>query len=264
MRTIRAALFVIGLQAFGQSISLVNTSNNGLNDPVYGADFVAGDNFVLTINGAAPLSAVTVIENGGSPTYMGQTDVNGHWSVSGTETSAYIGYYEQAWYINGVQVGPDLVFDVIDVPDHLTVNSLNLAALPAGCNGGTYGIMVDIKYNIKAQNGTNIQTGIPLTPYEQIWFYGNFGVYLSYTEGNIGPVSGYPTSSASAAPDGTFHDVPVGTCANGVFQDAGADQNIFIEIGDSYYGVRSHSLYTYGPSPGHGSISNTSDINKTR
>lgn len=136
------------------------------------------------------------------------------------------------------------------------MSNVDVAALPANCPG-TYGIMVDIKYQMKNQNGQVVttQTGIPMTPYEDV---GNY-------HGNIGPVAGYPTSSEYAADDGTFHDVPVGLCANYAFQSQTTPQVISVYIGDNLYQVRGSTRFTVsGTSPGHGSISNGIDVSKSR
>jgi hypothetical protein len=68
--------------------------------------------------------------------------------------------------------------------------------------------MVDIKYQVLDQNKNPIQSA-NMTPHET-------GTYFSggTLNNNIGPVPGYPTSSATTAADGTFHDVPFGASAS--------------------------------------------------
>jgi hypothetical protein len=59
----------------------------------------------ISITGATPNAAVTVVQNGGAPFYMGQTDASGNWSVTATETASDVGSYSQRWYVDGVELG---------------------------------------------------------------------------------------------------------------------------------------------------------------
>lgn len=257
----------LGLMAQG-TLLIENTANSALDDSEYGADFVAGDTISVTIPGAAANSAVTLLEgqNGvsvtPSPYYWGETDSNGDFSLSGTETAAYVGTHEEQWFVGGTQIGNTQDFAVIPVPTTLSVVSASSTTFPSTCTAGfTYGIYVDIEYNILSPGDTNIATTFVLMiPYEEVTFYGNDGVQENSKSGDIGPDTGYSDSALYAADDGTFHDVPVGTCANGGFSDAGASQTIFIDIGDNSYEVRSQRFVTASSSSGQGSITNDNDV----
>ncbi len=92
--------------SYGQTLQLNNTSNSALDDPGYGADFVEGDSFLLTISGAAPNAPVTLLEwqNGISvaptPYYWGNTDSSGNFQLSNTKAPSFIGTYVENWYVN--------------------------------------------------------------------------------------------------------------------------------------------------------------------
>ena len=157
----------------------------------------------------------------------------------------------------------------VQVPTSLSV--VNVTVLPNGSgppNGcpasNNYGIMVDIKYEVLDQNTQPILSA-NMTPHEK-------GTLFDGTpfDNNIGPVQGYPTSSATTASDGTFHDVPFGYCQNLPISNPGltATQNITIIMPDGTTpAVRSQTFTVTAPgskSFGHGTITNGSDISATR
>ncbi len=158
----------------------------------------------------------------------------------------------------------------VQVPTSLSV--LNVTVLPNGpdppdgCPASqNYGIKIDIKYQVLDQNGTAIQSAA-MTPHENGTFFTGGGY-----DNNIGPVKGYPTSSATTAADGTFHDVPLGICQSLPIGSAGLTdvQHITIIMPDgSAPGVRTQTFTVTAPgtqSFGHGSISNSiGDISATR
>jgi len=96
-------------------------------------------------------------------------------------------------------------------------------------------------------------------------------------DNDVGPVTGYPTSSKMTASDGTFHDVPLGVCSALPISNPGltATQNLTMIMPDgTSYAVRSQSWTVTAPgsgSFGHGEIKNAitspgsgSDVDKTR
>ncbi len=99
-------VFFIGMAAcvaaLAQNVTLSNTTSASM-----GMDFVSGDSFRLSITGAVPYQAVTLLEtkNGvsttPSPWYAGQTDGNGNLTLTGVETSEYVAEYTQQWYVGG-------------------------------------------------------------------------------------------------------------------------------------------------------------------
>jgi len=257
------------------TVALYNTANDALNDSVYGADFVDGDTWVLAIQGAAHNKPVTMTAwqngvplNGGNPWTAGQTLADGSFSTGGKQTSNYIANYVEKWFVDGVQVGQDLDFDVIPVPTSLSVASAVLAARPDGCvaSGATYYIAIDVKYNILTSAGVNLATTVPIIPWESGIFYKDGGVFWANFQGDIGgPSSQYPNSHLYAADDGTFHDVPIGTCAAAPFSNGGALQTIYSQIGNALYRVRLAQRWTTSSaSPANGSITNSIDVSLTR
>lgn len=130
---------------------------------------------------------------------------------------------------------------------------------PHGCLGSLwYGIMVDIKYQVFGSDGNPFQQG-GMTPHET-----GTNFFGAAVDSNIGPSPGYPTSTGTTASDGTFHDVPFGTCANGAITKT-ATQNITIIMSGTSYPVRSQTFTVNGQSVGHGTISNNiGDIAATR
>jgi hypothetical protein len=249
-------LAAIGSTLSAQTLSLTNNSNGAL-----GMDFVSGDTAKIEITGAAPDRPVTLSmwRNGvleSSNWLAGYTDGAGHFVSYTTETDDFIAEFYEQWYVDGNDIGDFLDFEVMYKPSSLEVTAVDVAALPPQCSG-TYGISIDVTFQIRNPNGQSVSTstGIPMVPYEDVGFQ----------HGNIGPVSGYPTSSLYAAGNGTFHDVPLGVCGNYPFNVNMDNQNIYVYIGDNAYSVRSNQVYSVaGPTPGHGSISNGSDVTKSR
>jgi hypothetical protein len=123
-----------------------------------------------------------------------------------------------------------------------------------GCPGSAWsGIKVDVKYQVLDQQSPAqpIQSS-NMTPHENGINFGG-----SSYDSNIGPKSGYPTSSATTASDGTFHDVPFGGCANFTFSSLTATQNITMIVGTNSYPVRSQTWTLTGTTLGHGTIKNS-------
>jgi len=158
----------------------------------------------------------------------------------------------------------------VQMPTSLSV--VNVTVLPDGpdppdgCPGSAnYGIMIDIKYQVLDQHGSAIQSAA-MTPHEKGISFAGSGY-----DSNIGPQSGYPTSSATTAADGTFHDVPFGVCATGPISAPGRTRTQYITIimpDGSAPGVRNQTFNVLAPgsqSFGHGSISNSiGDISAQR
>jgi len=250
------------VSALAATTTLSNTTNAAM-----GMDFISGDSFRVEITGAVSYQPVTMqaTKNGvpttPSPWYAGQTDSVGHFVLTGVETNQQVAEYTEQWYVGGVAVGPLLDFEVIYLPTGLTVKSFTLASFPAGCQGLTYGIYLDVIYQIRTTGGAAVttKTGIPMIPTEHIVTTGGY-----VFDNNIGPVPGYPTSTEYAAFDGSFHDVPVGFCANGPISSS-STQSIALDIGDRTFPVRGTTTFSGTTnSPGHGSVTNGSDITASR
>jgi hypothetical protein len=248
------------------TITSVNNSNGAI-----GEDLVVGDEQLTTINGSTHDATVTVVayNNGvyqGTAT-PGTTDGNGHFTVSGHATQGSVGDRVDTWFVGGMQVGQPIDYEVISVPNTLTVKNVALTTFPsAGCpNGWTFGIAIDITYQVSSTVGGTYDTGVPIVPYEVYQFFDNNNVPANSGEGPIGPVAGYSDSSETTNDIGIFHDVPVFTCWYMAFSDAGANQTISMYIGDNQYPVRGLKRFTTNSSSsGHGSITNGSDVSASR
>lgn len=190
-----------------------------------------------------------------------------HGGVATGTTTTRASTEEQVWYkLNDCPILPMTPQggDNVTVPSSLQV--LSVTVLPDGIGGAVgcpgsfwYGIKVDIKYQVFGSDGSPFQQG-GMTPHET----GTFFTGGSY-DNNIGPVAGYPTSSATTASDGTFHDVPFGLCQNGPINNLTATQNITIIMSGTPYPVRSQTFTVNGQNQGHGTISNNiGDISATR
>lgn len=92
-----AAVFCRFASAQAGTVTLVNDSHPW-------ANLEPGDNFTLSIIGAAPYSEITIVESGGAPYDFGLTNEDGDWWVEGTYTAAYVGSYSEYWYVGGNSV----------------------------------------------------------------------------------------------------------------------------------------------------------------
>ena len=225
----------------------------------------------VTINGTGFASGATV--NAGSNISVSNLSVGSSTQMTATFTptnsTSAGGNQSVTVSVSGVASNSQNFFN--QVPTSLQV--LNVSVLPDGsgppygCPGSNnYGIMVDIKYLVQDQNtpSPNSIQSSSMTPHEQGYLYSGAPV-----NANIGPITGYPTSSATTASDGTFHDVPEGYCQNLPIDSpfVTASQNITMIVGSTSYSVRSQSLTVSAPgsaSFGHGTITNGSDINASR
>jgi hypothetical protein len=157
-----------------------------------------------------------------------------------------------------VQVPTSLQFLSASVlPDGLTPPFGCLPSLP-------YGIRADLQYQVNDQNGAPIQSSA-MTPHETGTLFAGDGF-----DNNIGPVPGYPTSSATTDSNGTFHDVPFGYCQNFPLSNPGrtATQSITIIRPDGVSSpVRSQTWTVTAPGAAsfeHGTLTNGSDITVKR
>jgi hypothetical protein len=163
----------------------------------------------------------------------------------------------------------------VQIPTSLRVISVTVLPdgpePPAGCSAHLpYGIKVDIKYQVLDQESKEIQSG-SMTPHEK----GTFATGGSF-DGNIGPAPGFPTSSLTTAPDGTFHDVPLGRCREFPISTGTTTQSITMILpdGTSSPVVRQQEFNVRAPGAAsfeHGTITNSikspgsgSDVNAER
>lgn len=232
---------------------------------------LVGAGVPVTIMGAGFASGATV--NAGQNITVSNVSVSSATKITATFTiansAAAGGNHDVTVTVNGQASGAQGFF--VQVPTSLSVLSVVVLpdgpSPPAGCPGSLpYGIIVDVTYKVLDQGGVNAIQSATMTPHESGTFFtgGNF-------DNNIGPVPGYPTSSAMTASDGTFHDVPVGICRNLPISNPGltGSQNITVILpGGISYPVRSHTITVKAPGAAsfeHGTMANSlGDINATR
>lgn len=197
-----------------------------------GATIQAGTSITVSnvsVSSSTSITATFTIEN--------SADAGGNWNVTVTS--------------NGQTSNSKPFF--VQIPTSLNVISVNLIANGAngGCKSTDYGIHVDVKYQVQDQNTHAIQSAA-MIPQESVNGSG---------WGDVGPNAVMTTAYTNS--DGTYDDAPLGTCASASFNMT-VTQAVRMDVNGGYYNVRTNSFTVIGSSAGHGSISNGSDINKTR
>jgi len=134
----------------------------------------------------------------------------------------------------------------VQIPTSLKVISVSLIANGAtgGCASTDYGIRIAVNYQVMDQTPSAISSS-SMVPQEFV--------------NGVGPGNIVPNTNA----DGTYVDMPIGTCAQKVFTIS-ETQAVQIAISSNAYSVRTNNFTITGTSAGHGSITNGSDISKTR
>lgn len=116
---VSSAIIVLAAVAFSQSSAVGQTVQvSNITHPGIAPNFIVGDQFSITISGAANAPvAVTQYANGalGSPYTFGSTGPGGSLTLSGTQTSSTIGSYTQIWTVGGV-AAPAISFVVTASP----------------------------------------------------------------------------------------------------------------------------------------------------
>jgi hypothetical protein len=150
----------------------------------------------------------------------------------------------------------------VQKPASLSVLSVNV--LPTGTSGdygctptSNYGIRLDIKYQTLDQNGQPLKDAT-MVPHEHVVVTETGQT----TDGDICP-SSVSTCTHTTDANGQWHDAPYGACGATSFSFH-FTQDITIVMNGVIYPVRTNVVATSSSSAGHGSISNGSDISKTR
>src|SRR5579862_7970509 len=124
-------------------------------------DFVSGDGLNLSITGATPGGTVTLSETKNGTAYCpcpwtaGTVDGSGNFSLTGTETDTNVSEYTEQWYVNGVAVGTLLDFEVVYKPANIVPFQVAVASFSPRCSL-TYGIYIDITYQVENSSGLNV------------------------------------------------------------------------------------------------------------
>lgn len=273
----RMKLLILGLVIFlaplsAQTLTYANTSNSAITP-----DIVVGDSWTLTIANAARNASVVLqfTKNGGTVQYyqVGTTDaVYGNFYDTQPVTSGSLGTYTNVWLVNGVQLGTNYNYEVIDAPTALTVNSVSVAS--PSCPSFTYGpngFFISIKFQITGASGTLVLPNydLLLEPYEYYTLYNQDGSTKGVGSGDIG-ASGTlwsPPSAQYASNSATYYDIPLGLCATYTYGSwLWANQSTYIFIGSSRYSVRPNQQWTStGTGSNTGSVSSSyGDISLSR
>ena len=144
----------------------------------------------------------------------------------------------------------------------LSASVVPITSLPK-CVLTDYGIAVAIHYQVLDQNGVPIQSD-GLVPQEEVLnvsINGSKPVNLEPDWGNIGPNLGMPSQFTDAS--GTFWDDPYGVCTSFAFTET-SQQPISILLSGINFPVRTNNWTVTSTAPGHGTISNGSDVKQSQ
>jgi hypothetical protein len=202
----------------------------------------------------------------------------------------YFGYFEgtgvyQPWYYwffrpyyspitrrnRYVNLGSTYDSAQVSTPKPGSLTVLSVTVLPTGTSGDygctpgqDYGIKVAVKYQVNDTSGQPINKG-NMRPQEKV----TGTTYNGTSQGDpvpnwsdIGPSRNSQTSRTTNA-NGQFVDAPYGGCGDSPSTYT-FNQSISILVGSKRYTVRANSVTVTSSASGAGSISNGSDIQKSR
>lgn len=158
---------------------------------------------------------------------------------------------------------------VVQAPFSLSVLSVDVISTGASGNntcfsGQDYGIVVSVKYQVKDFNGNNIQSAI-MVPQEQLTNQNVDGVSFAPDDTSYSDIGGsFPGTSRFTDANGQFIDAPLGICSNQPNHTFTFTQRIAILLDNRLYTVKTNALTITSTSSGHGTITNNSDITKSR
>jgi hypothetical protein len=160
--------------------------------------------------------------------------------------------------------------EVAQTPASVRVESVDVIAddTPGGCTSSSpfqpFGIMVKVRYVVLDRRAQPINRS-DMRVQEKVLNW----VFNGVNKGNIasdwvdvGPTEVSGTSQFTDA-SGKFTDAPVGSCSSGSFTDS-KNQLFSILIGGRRWNVRNHTLSTSSSAQHKGTISNGSDVQKSR
>ena len=192
----------------------------------------------ISVSSSTALSATFTIEN--------SSTAGGSWNISVKSSSG--------------QTSNSKTF-FVQIPQSLQlISSTILATGTTGDYGCTpsadFGIVLDLKYQVlDQQNPPQTISNAAMVPHETA----NLSPPIDQ---DICP-SRVSTCTHATAADGTWHDAPFGGCAAAAFSTS-YTQNVTMIVGAKSYAVRTNNMSLSSSSAGHGSITNGSDINKSR
>ncbi|MGC2324450.1 MAG: hypothetical protein WA463_17585 [Terriglobales bacterium] len=133
-----------------------------------------------------------------------------------------------------------------------------------GCPAIWYGIAIQINYQVLDQNNAPLQSA-SMRPQEQILNEYWDGDLVGNPEPNWVDIwhQSYPGSTQFTNASGQFLDAPFGACTNAVFTDT-FTQPISVLLNGARYTVRTNNWSFSSTAPGHGSVTNGSDVKKSK
>jgi hypothetical protein len=154
-------------------------------------------------------------------------------------------------------------------PGSLTVLTLQTLSTGSGsdngCTSGSdYGIKIAVTYQVNGQNGQPLHNA-KMEPQEKVTNATFNGSAIADPQPNwsdIGPSRNSQTSRFTNS-NGQFVDAPYGACNNSGFTHT-FQQDISILVGGKRYTVKTNSVSLSTSTSGQGSISNGTDIQKSR
>lgn len=160
----------------------------------------------------------------------------------------------------------------VQIPRSLSVVSIDVLPTSSdpstsGCtpDSGDYGIKVAVRYQVKDRNGDDIRKNnmVPQERVTDVYFEGIHQGDPVPNWDDIGPSRNSQTSRTTDS-DGRFVDAPYGICGPRPFTSYKFKQEIGIVIGNRRYLVRTNNVEASSATYGGGTISNGSDIQKSR
>jgi len=148
----------------------------------------------------------------------------------------------------------------VQVPTSLSVVSIE--TLSCDSSSVNYGIKLSVQYQVLDQSGHAILSA-GMEPQETITNIIRNGAPLSDTDWTDIGSTGVGCSSQFTDTNGRFCDVPFGICATIPFTET-ETQTIRILLNQNPYTVRTNNLTTTSSASGSGSVSNGSDIVRSR
>jgi hypothetical protein len=155
-------------------------------------------------------------------------------------------------------------------PGSLTILSIQTLPTGSGVDCGCapnvdYGIQVAIKYQVNDKDGQPLQKAnmIPQEKLTHVTHNGSNQADLAPNWIDVGPSPRNSQTSRFTNANGQFVDAPVGGCDSAFFT-ASLQQDLSIVVGSKRYTVRRNNIIFNGTTSGQGSISNDTDLQKSR
>ena len=202
-------------------------------------------------------TSVATVDGSGNVTCKaaGSVNINATWSNMVATTSQVCGAPSCPTFNPGSAAPAQ---GTVKVPTSLSV-VLGVLASSGQCSSSEYGAQADITYQVRDQNGAQIQAS-GMQPQEIITNFFINGVHQP------DPAPNWANLGAPSDSTGRFHDTPLGVCAGFAVTET-ATQQISVVYKNTRYpasgALKTNSLRFTGLTVGHGRICNGTDSNCT-